>query len=137
MTSLEVAREGSGAFRDAIMYEIFAGMNVAMSAYSSVPSHLLHRRLVGAADNTRNTDAADLQIDEKQHAVGHQFSYDEACRRNVGSCQHREVDPNKIPPTWSCACAPVPVVCHDDAEHCRPLIRNLEAQIGERPDIRS
>src|SRR5215472_4997349 len=64
-----------------------------------IPCHLLHPRLVWVPRNPSQTDAAALQMNEKQNVVGHQAtpSEDFYCEE-VDPSQHGQMRFNEFPP---------------------------------------
>ena len=74
MPCLDSRPEGSGVFRIAIMQKVATLSKGAASPHGHVPSHLLHPLLVRVIGDPGNVNSAALEMDDKEHVVGHQAS---------------------------------------------------------------
>ena len=66
--------EGSRVFRIAIMQKIATVSKGAAALHGRVPGDLLHPLLVRMIGDPGNVNPAALEMDEEEHAVGHQIS---------------------------------------------------------------
>ncbi len=116
------------------MQEIAAVPKGAASLHGHIPGHLLHPRLVRMNGDPGDVHPAALEMDEKQHVVGHQPAQREHLRREeVGARQQRQVGPNECRPRCRALalwCGRQSVTLQDIADR---LIADLIPQIGQRP----
>src|ERR1035437_8650378 len=68
---LDDRAEREGVLRVAIMQEIATVLKRTASLHGHVPGHLLHPRLVRVDGDPGDVHLAALEVDEKQHVVGH------------------------------------------------------------------
>src|SRR5664280_1651835 len=116
------------------MQEIATVAKGATSLHGHVPGHLLHPLLVRVNGDPGNVHLAALEVNEKQHVVGHQSAQREDLRREeIGTRQHRQVSPNECCPSHR-------AFAHWRGRHtvalqniADRLIRDLMPQIGQRP----
>src|ERR1700693_1227362 len=81
------------------MQEIATVSKGAASLHGHVPSHLLHPLLVRVDSDPGDVHLAALEMDEKQHVVGHKSSErEDVHREEVGLRQHRQLSPNECCP---------------------------------------
>src|SRR5450830_179240 len=116
------------------MQEIATVLKGAASLHGHVPGHLLHPRLIRVNGDPGDVHLAALEMDEKQHVVGHQSSQREDLHREkVGPRQHRQVSPNECRPggrVLALRRGRQTVTAQNIADR---LIRYLMPQIGQRP----
>src|SRR5450830_244764 len=116
------------------MQEIATVLKGAASLHGHVPGHLLHPSLVRVNGDPGNVHLAALEVNEKQHVVGHQSAQREDLRREeVGPRQHRQVSQNECRPggrVLALRRGRQTVALQNIADR---LIRDLMPQIGQRP----